>query len=83
MYMVHYVWCLMTCVLYIVHCVVFCVEHVVWCMSIIVVYTLQTYRCHRQLVDDCSPGRGGMAQDGETRGGTVHGEMGRCRESKG
>ena len=33
--------------------------------------------------DDCRPGRGGMAQDGGTRGGTFHGEMDRCRESQG
>ena len=31
------------------------------------------------LVDDCSPGRGGMAQDG----GTFHGEIDLCRESQG
>ena len=31
-----------------------------------------------------SPGRGGMAQDGGTRGGTFHGEMDHCRrESRG
>ena len=29
------------------------------------------------------PGRGGMAQDGRTRGGTFHGEMDCCRESQG
>ena len=29
------------------------------------------------------PGRGGMAQNGETRGGAFHGEMDRCRESQG
>ena len=34
-------------------------------------------------VDDCSPGRGGMAQDGGARGGTFHGEKDRCRESQG
>ena len=35
-------------------------------------------------LDDCSPGReGGMAQDGRNRGGTFHGEMNRCRESRG
>ena len=34
-------------------------------------------------VDVCSPGRGGMAQNGETRGGAFHGEMDRCRESQG
>ena len=34
-------------------------------------------------LDDCSPGQGGMVQDGGTRGGTFHGEMNRCREIKG
>ena len=33
-------------------------------------------------VDDRSPGRGGMAQDGGTRGEKFHGEMDRCRESQ-
>ena len=28
----------------------------------------QSFRNQRRLVDDCSPGRGGMAQDGGTRG---------------
>ena len=28
-----------------------------------------------------SPGRGGITQDGGTRGGTFHGEMDRCREN--
>ena len=36
----------------------------------------------RQPVDDCSPGRGGMAQNGGTRGVTFHGEMDRCGESQ-
>ena len=31
-------------------------------------------------VDDCSPGRGGMAQDDGKRGGTFHGEMNHFRE---
>ena len=45
---------------------------------------LQSFRHQRRAVDDCSPGRGGMTQDGRTRGGTFfHGEMGRCREIKG
>ena len=35
-----------------------------------------------ELSDDCSPRRGGMAQNGGTRGGTFHGEMDRCREIK-
>ena len=36
----------------------------------------------RRPVDDCSPGRGGMAQNGRTRGETFHGEMDRCRENQ-
>ena len=32
---------------------------------------------------NCSPGRGGMAQDGGTKGERFHGEMDRCRESQG
>ena len=32
--------------------------------------------------DQCSPGRGGIAQDDGTRDGTFHGEMDRCRESQ-
>ena len=31
----------------------------------------------------CSPVRGGMVQDGGTRGGTFHGEMDRYREIRG
>ena len=31
----------------------------------------------RRPVDGCSPGRGGMAQDGGTRGGKLHGETDR------
>ena len=41
------------------------------------------FRHQHRPVDDCSPGRGGMAQNGRTRGGTFHGEMDRCRESHG
>ena len=41
----------------------------------------QSFPYERRPVDDCSPGRGGIAQDGGTRGGTFHGEMDRCRES--
>ena len=40
----------------------------------------QSFRYQRRPVDDCSPGRGGMAQNGRTRGGTFHGEMYRFRE---
>ena len=43
----------------------------------------QSFRYQRRPVDDCSPGRGGMAQNGRTRGGTFHGEMNRCRENQG
>ena len=41
----------------------------------------QSFRHQRRPVDDCSPERGEMAQDGGIRNGTSHGEMGRCRES--
>ena len=34
-------------------------------------------------IDDCSPGRGGMAQDDGTRGETFHGEINHCGESRG
>ena len=37
----------------------------------------------RPVVDDCSPGRGGMAHNGRTMGGTFHGDMNRCRENQG
>ena len=37
----------------------------------------------RRSVDDCSPGRGGMAQEGGTKGGTFHSEIDLCRESRG
>ena len=44
----------------------------------------QSFRHQRRpVVDDCSPGRGGMTQNGGTRGGTFHDEMDRCRESQG
>ena len=47
-------------------------------------WTTSEFRYQRRPVDDCSPRRGGMAQDGRTRGGTFRGEMDRCcRESKG
>ena len=36
-----------------------------------------------QSLDDCSPGRGGMAQNGRTRGRTFHGKMDRCRKKQG
>ena len=44
----------------------------------------QRFRYQRRPVEGCSsPGRGGMAQDGGTRGGTFHGEKDRCREIQG
>ena len=43
----------------------------------------QSFRHLRRPVDDCSPGRGGMAQNGRTRGGTFHGKIDRCRENQG
>ena len=43
----------------------------------------QSFRYQRRSVDDCSPGRGGTAQDGVTRGGTFHGEMYHYRENQG
>ena len=42
----------------------------------------QKFRHQRRPVDDCSPERGRMAQDGRTRGGAFHGGMDRCRESQ-
>ena len=43
---------------------------------------LRAFRHQRRPVDNCRPGRGGMAQNGGTRGGTFHGEMERFRESQ-
>ena len=44
----------------------------------------QSFRHQRRPVDDYSPGRGGMAQNGRTRGGTFHGKkMDRCRKNQG
>ena len=37
----------------------------------------------RRPVDDCSPGRGGMAQNDGTRGGTFRGEVDSCSKSQG
>ena len=42
----------------------------------------QSLRHQHRPVDDCSPGRGGMAQNGGTRDGTFHGEMDRCGGSQ-
>ena len=39
----------------------------------------QSLRHQRRPVDDCSPVRGGMAQDDGSRGVTFHGEMDHCR----
>ena len=44
---------------------------------------LQSFRHQRRPVDDCSPGRGGMAQNGRTRGGTFHGKMDCCKKYQG
>ena len=43
----------------------------------------QSFRPQRRPVDDCSPGRGGMVQNGRTRDGTFHGKMDRCRKNQG
>ena len=43
----------------------------------------QSFRHQRRPVNDCRPGRGGMVQNGGTRGGTFHGEIDRCRGSQG
>ena len=43
----------------------------------------QSFWPQRRPVDDGNPGRGEMAQDGGTKGGTLHSEMDRCRESQG
>ena len=41
----------------------------------------QSVRHQRRSVDDCSPGRGGMAQNVRTRGGTFHGKIGGYKEN--
>ena len=44
----------------------------------------QRFPHQRRSVNDCSPGRRGMAPNGGARrGGTFHGEMDCCRESQG
>ena len=43
----------------------------------------ESLRHQRRPVEDCSPGQGGMAQNGGTCGGTFHGEIDRCIESQG
>ena len=40
----------------------------------------QSFRYQCRPVDDCSPGRKGMAQDGGTRSGTFHREVDRCKK---
>ena len=43
----------------------------------------QSFRHHqRRPVDDCSPGRGGMEQNGGTSGGAFHGEMVAAEKAK-
>ena len=42
----------------------------------------QSFRHQRRPVDNCSPGRGGMAQNDRRRGGTFDGEMDRCKENQ-
>ena len=43
----------------------------------------QNFQHQHRPLDDCSPGRVGMAQNGRTKGGTFHGEMDRCIENEG
>ena len=43
----------------------------------------QSSRHQPRPVDDCSPGRRGMAQNSITKGGTFRGKMDRCRENQG
>ena len=43
----------------------------------------QSFRHRRRPVDDCSPGRGEMAQNGGTRGGIFYGKMDRSRKNQG
>ena len=42
-----------------------------------------SFRHQRRPVDNCSKGRGGIAQNGGIRGGTFHGEIDRCRGRQG
>ena len=44
---------------------------------------LDDLRYQQQPVNDCSPGRGGMAQDCGPRGGTFYGENGSLQRSQG
>ena len=43
----------------------------------------QSFWYQRRPVDDCSPGQGGITQDGGTRGGAFYGERDHCRECQG
>ena len=43
----------------------------------------QSFRHRRRPVDNFNTGRGGLTQNGGTRGGKIHGEMDRCRGSHG
>ena len=43
----------------------------------------QRFQYQSRPVDDCSPGREGIAQGGRTRGRTFHDEMDRCSKSQG
>ena len=43
----------------------------------------KSFRHQRRPVDDCNPGRGEIAQDGRTRGGTLHGQIDRWLENQG
>ena len=43
----------------------------------------QSFRHQRRPVDDCSPGRVGMTQNGKTRGGIFHGKMDCFRKNQG
>ena len=44
---------------------------------------LRAFGINADQLTTAAQGRGGMAQNGGTRGGTFHGEMDRCRESRG
>ena len=43
----------------------------------------QSFRHQRRSVGDYSLGRGEIAQDSGTKGGSLHGELDHCRESQG
>ena len=54
-----------------------------WMMMGCLLDDLRAFDIKADQWDDCSPGRGEMAQAGGTRGGTFHSEMDRCRECRG